>query len=357
MTSDAGPSSTTRTDPTRPDVFPVIFIPHDFPKRPDETLLSEVRERILMSTLGDPEVVRTYLELMARATAGEYGDKQWAMMLGERNSGKGLLQEMNLLAFGPYVNTVNANSFLLRQSASNDAAKSLSWALDCEHTRQTYTNEVKCDEGSRSIKLDGNALKAFQSGGDPMSARKNYMDERTFRIGAKLIMNGNAMPEIAPNDALATAVIINFPHRFVTPGEVTQQPFYRPHDNGLKTVYCHRPDVIGAFTWLLIGAYTDGPVIPCAKVLATTQEYLKDVGVDVMSRYLTFTERREDFVTVRDLKSFCISKGINYKDAKMRISRMEIKEANICIGGVVHGRGFYGVKTNSGAEADDDLGN
>ena len=47
--------------------------------------------------------IRTYLELMARATAGEYGDKQWAMMLGERNSGKGLLQEMNLLAFGPYV--------------------------------------------------------------------------------------------------------------------------------------------------------------------------------------------------------------------------------------------------------------
>ena len=89
------------------------------------------------------------------ATAGMYTDKQWAVMLGERDSGKGVLQVVNERAYGPYVNTVNANAFLLQQFASGDAAKSLSWAMDCEFKRQTYTNEVKCDAGSRSIKLDG----------------------------------------------------------------------------------------------------------------------------------------------------------------------------------------------------------
>ena len=46
---------------------------------PPDALLDEVRERLLMSTLGDAEVVRTYLELIARATAGEYTDKQFAV--------------------------------------------------------------------------------------------------------------------------------------------------------------------------------------------------------------------------------------------------------------------------------------
>lgn len=339
----------------RADVFPVLYIPHDFPgNRPDDSLLSEVRERLLLSTLADPEVVRTYLELMARAAAGEYTDKQWALMLGERNSGKGLLQEMNGLAFGPYVNTVNANAFLLQQSASGDAAKSLSWALDCEYKRQTYTNEVKCEEGSKNIKLDGNSLKAFQAGGDPMSARKNYENERTFRIATKLIFNGNAVPKVTPNDALSTALIFNFPYKFVARSEVGKQPFYRPRDDSLKGAFCLRPEVISAFTWLVIDAYTDGPVVPCEKVSQSTQSFLKDVGVDEMAGYFVFTGSREDFVTLSALKPFCIAKGLSYTGAKMRINRMNVKEDKICIKGVVHGRGFYGVRMINGDDDDED---
>ena len=64
----------------RPDVMPRLCVPRDFPvQRPPDALLDEVRERLLMSTLGDAEVVRTYLELIARATAGEYTDKQFAV--------------------------------------------------------------------------------------------------------------------------------------------------------------------------------------------------------------------------------------------------------------------------------------
>ena len=81
--------------------------------------------------------------MMARATAGEFGDKQWAVMFGERNSGKGLLEELNALALGPYVNSVAANAFLLQHYAPSDAAKSQSWMLDCRYARQTYTNEIK----------------------------------------------------------------------------------------------------------------------------------------------------------------------------------------------------------------------
>ena len=55
-------------------------------------------------------------------------------------------------------------------------------------------------------------------------------------------------------------------------------------------------------------------------------------------------------MTLKDLKLLCQSRGIDYKQALMRIVRMGIKQNKICIGGDVKGRGFYGVKT-----IDDDL--
>ena len=151
------------------------------------------------------------------------------MMLGERDSGKGALQEVNTKACGPYVNTINANAFLLQQNASADAAKALSWSLGCEYARQTYTNEVKCDTASRSVRLDGNMLKSFQSGGDPISARQNYVNERTFRVATKLIMNLNDIPDVTPRDAVSTLVLIKFPYKFVSAEKMIGEglPYYR----------------------------------------------------------------------------------------------------------------------------------
>lgn len=101
-------------------------------------------------------------------------------------------------------------------------------------------------------------------------------------------------------------------------------------------------------------AYTDGPVVPCEKVSQSTQSFLKDVGVDEMARYFVFTGSREDFVTLSALKPFCIAKGLSYTGAKMRINRMNVKEDKICIKGVVHGRGFYGVRMINGDDDDED---
>jgi hypothetical protein len=61
----------------RPDVATSIYVDRDFPvRRPSPEMMAEVKEKVLMSTLGDEERVRTYLEMIARATAGELQDKQ-----------------------------------------------------------------------------------------------------------------------------------------------------------------------------------------------------------------------------------------------------------------------------------------
>ena len=215
----------------REDVYPACVVPRDFPaKRPTDAFMAEVRSRILVSTLDSEEVVDTYLDFIARATAGEYADKQWGVMLGERNCGKGLLQEINESTWGPYVSGTS---------------------MSCEHTRQTYTNDVD--------------LKTFQSNG----AMKNQR-----YITTKLIMNLNEMPDDSPKEALSNMIIIKFPFKFVAAHELEQDPlpFFRARDDSIKTEYCKRPDVIDAFTWLVIDAYKDHPV------KADTMGFLDDAG-------------------------------------------------------------------------------
>ncbi len=338
----------------RPDVYPALVVPRDFPvQRPPEGLLAEVRERLLLSTLADEDVVDTYLALMARATAGEFVDKQWAVMMGERNCGKGLLQDMNEYAWGPYVNTLNSGAFLVQNFASGDAAKAMSWALDCEHRRQTYTNEVKCEVGNRAIKLDGNMLKSFQSGGDTMSARKNYSDERAFRVATKLVMNCNDLPEVSPRDALSTMIMVRFPYKFVTQEqlEAAPLPFYRLRDDALKTEFCMRDDVIDAFIWLVIDAYADHRVVPCASVREDTQEYLEDAGDDLvfMARSFVVTRDRNDFLLNHDLKAIFRARGVSAPIWKGRLKRMGAFPDRDCfVGGQWHGAGFMGVKLVTG---------
>lgn len=341
------------------DVYPPFVIARDFPiQRPREELMREVYGKVLLSTLGDDVVVATYLQLCARAAAGEYTDKQWVAMCGERDSGKGQLQRLNQSALGTFVNTVNANQFLIQNFAATDNAKAKSWMLDCEFKRMTYTNEIKMDVGSKFIKLDGNMIKGFQSGGDPMYARKNYDNEREFYVASKLFMNLNAMPTICPTDATDSMVLINFPYKFVSKDvmEFDPQPFYRLRDDAIKE-YCMRPDVADAYLWLLIDAYQGGRVVPCPKIKNDTMQFREDIGDDlaIMTKSFKFTGNKADYVTYVALKEFAVWKHIDISVAKARLVRMGGKPSENCerAAGCRGSRGYTGIKYIVGAVEDD----
>jgi phage/plasmid-associated DNA primase len=334
----------------RPDVMTTVCVPRPLPKR-DEAKMREVRERVLMTTLGDEGKADTYLQVMARATAGEYEDKQPTVMTGERNSGKGVAQTANEHAFGPYVNTTNGDNFLMKRS-QQEAARGMSWAMESEFARQTYTNEIQVDPSDSSCKIDGNILKKFQSGGDKLSARKLYVDERTFQVQAKLIMNLNDMPEVVPSDAVQTMIIIKFPFKFVSSLEDGEAlPFFKLADNGIKK-YLRRDDVIDAFTWLVFDAYRDHPVRPCAVVRADTEAYKEDMGDPLKVFAAKFTAgERGDYILMDELKALAQAHGMTDRKAKDLLAKMmnAVYDRQICVKGKVRGSGMRGIKYACGA--------
>ena len=133
-----------------------------------------------------------------------------------------------------------------------------------------------------------------------VSARKNYQDERTFRVASKLDMNPNDIPEVTPRDAVRNMLLVKFPHRFVSAEALAGDgvpSYFRLADDALETRFLPRPDVVSAWTWLVLDAYEARPVVPCASVRAATAGYLEDVGDEdtTMASCFVVTRDRRDY--------------------------------------------------------------
>eukprot|EP00798_Chlamydomonas_sp_ICE-L_P018629 gene18629-biopygen27545 len=282
----------------RPEVMPVIVIDRDFPsERPTDELLELVKEKVLVSTLGEEGRVNTYLQMIARSMAAKHQDKQWAMLIGERNSGNGLLQALYERAWGQYVNTIDS-SVLMLNNFTNDV-KSQGWMIECEFTRQTYTNEIKL-----------------------------YENERALKSASRLFMNLNDLPEISAVDALNTVVVIDFPHKFVNPKDVDEAKWlklFRPADPSLKDGFCAREDVRDEFVWLVIDAFDHEQALNISDVVRRDTEKLRmDEGdeLSLINAHFKMTTNLADVVTVADVNTFAKDNKMNKRGLRGRLEKM-----------------------------------
>ena len=75
----------------------------------DNKLTDEVLTRVLQPIFESTSEMERYLRQVKSSIAG---NKEWVIIQGGRHSGKGILTELNLNAWGPYVKVVDANKFL-----------------------------------------------------------------------------------------------------------------------------------------------------------------------------------------------------------------------------------------------------
>ena len=219
----------------------------------------ELMERVVVPTLPDEDVRAFFLNCLARALAGEIPDKRWFACLGPRNCGKGILCKLLRSAFGPFVRAMNAENLVCRERAQ-DAAKAQSWMKPLEHTRLAYSNELRASSGTRDKTLDGELIKRLCSNGDEVELRTNHKDEIQVRLQASMFLFANDFPAIDPPDAYQTMVGFRLRTEFREPGEITdpsdpRQHNWRPKDHGIDA-FIQRPDVVDAFTVLVLEHYT-----------------------------------------------------------------------------------------------------
>ena len=195
------------------DTHTTIKINRDFEKAEPE-LKKEVMDKIFNPIFNDNEdQMKCWLNYIARGLAGCVEDKNWAVGIGERDCGKGVLVGLLENAFGEYCRSTNSENFLYKNNGT-DSAKALSWLVPFEFRRLLLTNEITKDVDDK-YRINGNILKKLASGGDKIEARVNHKDEINFKIQSRVCMFCNDLPPIEPSDAKETSYMFKYPSKFV----------------------------------------------------------------------------------------------------------------------------------------------
>jgi Primase C terminal 2 (PriCT-2)/Bifunctional DNA primase/polymerase, N-terminal/D5 N terminal like len=123
---------------------------------------------------------------IARAVAGCIEDKNFATYMGNRNSGKGILYEL-LLVFGSYIMPFNIEN-IRDVTKGATTSRDLYWMLPLEFTRLAISQEVP--EAGCILRSD--LIKKICSGGDTLTARRNYDRKDTnFNVQCSIFCMGN----------------------------------------------------------------------------------------------------------------------------------------------------------------------
>lgn len=279
-----------------------------------------------------------FLYRMSRIMAGHIEDKEWVIMQGLRDSGKGMLTELLFNAFGNYVKTTNSDNFIYKKNTA-DASKALSWMIDYQFIRLAVAQELDIEQN-----WDGNKIKKFCSGGDEIEARKNFQDEMKFKIQSSLLVCCNDMPDIKPTDAKEFCSEFQMKSKFVKePYDNNKKlktfKYYRANSS-LKAEYIHRPEVIHEFMWIILEAYNKECIYP--QEIKIEQDEIEDEDdYSNLFELFKFTEEEEDFISNDELRQNLKQAGIPFtlKKAKMLLKTKGAKESRNA-----KGRGLGNIK-------------
>ena len=325
--------------------FTPIKIKNDYIK-PSQASIDELYDKILTPTFNNNKIVLKYfLTCLSRAMAGLIQEnKEWYMLIGFRNSGKGILSDLLLLAFEDYIYNTNSDNFLVKNSGG-DSAKNLSWVVPTEFKRLVVCSEIPIDK-KKVKRLDGNLIKKIH-GGDIIQARVNNKDEINFRSQASYLLCANDLPPIDGDDCLQTCVEFNMPSQFVSNPMGDNQ--YKM-DEKIKTHFLPRLDIINAFRYVIFEAFeNDKPIMPdeLKKILEENEE--ENDNNKFIESFIKTTSV-DDFLNINDIynkykNTFVISKkkmNLILKSKGFKSKRIKNK------------KGYIGIKYNDANNDNDD---
>lgn len=296
-----------------PEVMCLVTTDRELGPR-NEEMIAIIHSRLLDTIFGEQDRKNTWLEHIARSIGGFVGDKWWTASFGERNSGKGLLTKACERAFGKYVNTLNGDSFIMERSNDGDCAKRQGFLKECELPRLTFTSEIKLDESNKHVKLNGNMLKKFASGGDLLNARLLYCNASLFTVGGSLNIMCNDLPPIDPKDAIENMMVFNMPFKYMSTEEFGENPLpcFRVRDDTIKD-WLEEETVIDAFSWAVFDMFKPARVVPSTIVHGDGLRFRdgEEDELAVMRKWIINTGNPTDVITRAMLRDFITKYNLN----------------------------------------------
>jgi hypothetical protein len=112
---------------------------------------------------------------IGNAIAGDVGVKLMYAMIGQRNSGKGMLTSTLAAAYGDLVDYDKSANSLLSNDNNSDEAKKFMWLTDVfiRGKHLLWTNEVRTMTPRGEMYIDGNLIKELASGATQSQSEKN----------------------------------------------------------------------------------------------------------------------------------------------------------------------------------------
>lgn len=352
------------------EIFTPIIIEMDFAdtwnNRNSEKMIetkNTIKNDLFEKILGEQTTLM--LQFYYRAMCGFYEDKDWGLWLGERNCGKGCINELLLSAFGNYVTNLPSNCLIQSKFNSKDV-KENSWLMDIQYNRLTLIQEFK---KSSDIIVDGVAIKSITSGGDRQKARKNYQDEVEFFIGSKIMIMANDFPKIEPTDCLSTLIQYNSGKQFKSKNfienrtrEINEEikeiddadvrdtmlkelELYLEADDNIKTK-CKSADWAYAFPLLLMDNAINSKLEPCND----KEDLMEGTNVNkFINTHFIFGNGKEFKIKNKELKDL-------FETRRLGISFLKFKNMLIARGAVEYKsmgvRGLKYIKININQKAD-----
>ena len=308
-----------KTEPNDYNSF--ISIDRDLINKSNPEIREQIYTRILnpIFTSHDKEMecfaercdLRDYfLHFCARALGGCIEDKHWGSLLGFRNCGKGVLNDLFIASFGAYTKATNGENFIFKKN-QDESSKANSWILGLQFQRMIFCNEMAIDNKGGTT-MCGNKIKKFHSGGDYIEARGNYQNEKNIRVAGRCLFSMNDMPEVKPSDALEKLVCFEFKSKFLKEGEPKKYSniSYFDADDTIKSEFIKREDVQNEFVLMIIEAYQNDIKYPkrIKKEMAEDAENDDDTFVNLFE----FTGINEDRLSNKVIRTLLDENNINF---------------------------------------------
>ena len=304
-----------------PNIVFQCSMPRVFPTKNIE-LVDEIRKICFTEAFADEGGREVMLHSLMRASLGDVSRKKYLTGLGYTNSGKGMLTQLCITAFGAYCVSFNGNSLLTRYEGG-ESAKELMWVMDIANARFAFSSEIKVgEEGKKSIAIDGNMLKALTSGGDEMKARRNHKDEVVIVNKATPFIFANDMPRINPvDDAIRERTqVVSWSYSYVDDPKRSYEKKKNPKlgDSFREAKYGD------AFFWLMVEEYEKWretgfkePEIPDC-VIQGRDELLPIVNIEeVLLEKYEITKNILDHVPYTEIAEWLKENGVKDSDTKI----------------------------------------